>query len=429
MDNIVLYDILVGSVNKALKHAKSKGKLDLYDLHLLSLFGKLLNDFNTTLTLSQKTCLEEAIRGLQNKNSYICNYKYKAGSITNTNVNAKPTVVNGTITVPNLTYNFKYSDFNDIFTDSNGDNSDKVRINILPTEGKLQYKGIDVILKDEISISDINNLIYIWEDYTDKEDSFSFQINDNNINNPLFSDMATMTINITAHVNLPPSQVGEFSMNISSGQSYIFTQDDFTTNTSPVYLDPDGDPAKDLKITVLPLSGVLNYDGDTVYQNDIIPFDDIGGDLFSYIPDANNLLGHQVTFDFSISDTGSNQFTSGGVATLNIDAYVNQAPVIGDGIINVDEGDITTFTRSMFTTSTNPAYNDPEGDLATNLRVTILPLTGNIKLNNVNITANQVISFADIDSGLLTYVQASNAGSTIPEFTFNIQDSAGNWSN
>lgn len=431
MDNITLYNILVGSVNKGLNKAKITGKLDLYDLHLLSLFGKLLNDFKSSLTLNQKNCLEESIRTLQNKNDYICNYK----DTTNINfendvvINNKPSISNSSVIIPSLTYNFSYNDFISTFTDIDNDLPNKIKIKSLPSTGNLTYNGNNVVINDEFNSSQITSLKYTWTNYIDNSDTFLFQVNDNNKNNPLFSNMAIMTLNITASVNLPPSQVGTLSLSIDNSITHTFTSSNFTTETTPVYLDPEGDAAKNIKVTLLPTEGVLTLDNNNVNLNDIISFDDIILNKLKYVSNSSNQSAHLDTFNFSISDEGSEEFISGGVVNITIAEYINQAPTVGNSELTVDEGTIVTFTRNNFLTDADPDYTDIEGDAAVAIRFPTLPLTGLIKLNNVNVVANQEIVLTDLDSGLLTYTQASNAGGTVPSFTFNIKDAFGNWSN
>tara|TARA_R110000850_G_scaffold33319_1_gene90835 strand:+ start:1510 stop:2799 length:1290 start_codon:yes stop_codon:yes gene_type:complete len=429
MDNIVLYNILVGSVNKGLKQAKVTGKLNLYDVHVLSLFGKLLNDFSTTLTHTQKSCLEEAIRVLQNKNKYICNYKNISGITSNNIINVKPIISDLTIAIPGITHYFTYNNFTSNFTDVNNDLPDKIKIISLPTEGALTYNGSNVLVNNEFTSSQITSLLYTWTDYTDNSDSLTFQVNDNNNNNPLFSDMATMTLNITASVNLPPSQVGTLALSIDNSTTHIFTSANFTTETTPVYLDPEGDAAKNLKITTLSSEGILTLNNVSLNVNDIISFADITLGNLKYVSDSANQTAHTDTFNFSISDEGSDSFTSGGTVNVTIAVYVNQAPTVGDSSLTTDEGSIIIFTKNNFLIDANPDYNDTEGDIATSIRFPTLPSTGLIKLNNVNVTVNQEIALTDVDSSLLTYTQASNAGGSTPSFTFNIKDSYGNWSN
>ena len=96
--------------------------------------------------------------------------------------------------------------------------------------------------------------------------------------------------------------------------------------------------------------------------------------------------------------------------------------------MSIDEGELITFTRANFLTDADPEYADVDGDSAVAIRFPTLPASGLIKLNNVNVVANQEIDLVDLDNSLLTYTQASNAGDTISTFTFNIKDSFGNWS-
>lgn len=110
--------------------------------------------------------------------------------------------------------------------------------------------------------------------------------------------------------------------------------------------------------------------------------------------------------------------------TVSINSYTNLPPsAVGDGSETTDYGITLVYTRAMFTTNTTPPYNDPEGDAALDLKVLTLPVSGTLELNSVAVIINQIISFADIDSGLLTYapdngIQTSHDVS----FTFQIAD-------
>lgn len=110
--------------------------------------------------------------------------------------------------------------------------------------------------------------------------------------------------------------------------------------------------------------------------------------------------------------------------TITTDAYINQPPTqVGDGSTSTSYGVTYTFTRADFTTLTTPAYSDPEGDAAGNLRVLTLPSTGSLEYNSTPVTINQVISFSDIDSGLFTYIPDNATTSTYDDtFTFEIAD-------
>ena len=429
---------LLGSVNKAIKNAKYTGKMCMKELYLLNIINNLINESSLTKTFDELNILQTLSNNLQNKTSYICKVKnrnnedfrnaiqYNLNIITSTNT--APTVNNSIIDYDTSSYTFKYEDFTVNFNDNDEDIADTVRIVTLPIEGILTYNDVVIETGFEFNINNVNNLVYTHNLPPATNDIFSFQISDNNINR-LFSNMSTITLNINEVINQPPSQIGVNQKIINYGEVYTFTQANFTTETTPVYIDPDGDIPENIKITSLPSEGVLKYNNISVVLNQAISYSGIGSGLLTYTPNSLNEADHDISFNFSISDVGSHNYTSGGLFSININAKVNQAPTVGDNAIDVAEGSVYTFTRNDFTTNATPPYYDPDGDIATNLRFPTLPSTGLIKLNGVNVTVNQVISFVNIDSGLLTYTQAVNAGGTAPSFTFNIQDSFGNWSN
>jgi len=110
--------------------------------------------------------------------------------------------------------------------------------------------------------------------------------------------------------------------------------------------------------------------------------------------------------------------------TITVDGAVNLPPTnVGDGTQTTNYGTTLIYTRADFTTNTNPPYTDPEGDAALNLKITSLPTTGVLKLNGINVTINQIISFVDIDNSLFTYVPDNNITTTYNDpFTFEIAD-------
>jgi len=110
--------------------------------------------------------------------------------------------------------------------------------------------------------------------------------------------------------------------------------------------------------------------------------------------------------------------------TITVDSYANlPASQVGDGSAATNFGETLVYTRSMFTTNTVPPYADPEGDAALNLKVTTLPVNGNLQLNGTNIVLNAIIAFSDIDSGLFTYVPDNGITAGYDaSFTFEIAD-------
>lgn len=110
--------------------------------------------------------------------------------------------------------------------------------------------------------------------------------------------------------------------------------------------------------------------------------------------------------------------------TVTVDSYTNLPPTsIGDGAETTNYGTALIYTRAMFTTNTVPPYADPEGDAALNLKILDLPAEGELQFDTVPVIINQIISFADIDLGKLTYVPNSgNQNAYNASFNFEIAD-------
>lgn len=239
--------------------------------------------------------------------------------------------------------------------------------------------------------------------------------------------MALFNITVNAQVNQAPSQIGDLTLNLDYNELHVFTAANFTTGTTPPYADPEGDAAEKVKIITIPTQGVLALNAVPVIANDEISMTSIATGFLTYQADPADLDGYtnsQLTFD--ISDYGSALYSGlTGTVTFIVAADVNDPPsAVGDNTLNTDHAVTVVFTTADFTTNTTPAYADPEGDPAFKLRVDSLPIEGTLKLNGVNVTLNQEITFVDINSGLFTYVPNSlNSNSYNVDFNFSIQDS------
>lgn len=100
---------------------------------------------------------------------------------------------------------------------------------------------------------------------------------------------------------------------------------------------------------------------------------------------------------------------------------------VGDGALTVDFGQTIVFTTSYLTTSLVPPYQHPDGEPAAFLKITQLATEGELQLNGVPVTLNQIISFSDIDSGLFTYVpDISFENGVNLDFEFEIADAESN---
>lgn len=110
--------------------------------------------------------------------------------------------------------------------------------------------------------------------------------------------------------------------------------------------------------------------------------------------------------------------------TITVNEYINQPPsAVGDGSASTDYGVTIVYNRAMLTSALSPAYSDPEGDPAGLLKVVSLPTQGKLKLNGINVFANQIIDFTDIDAGLFVYIPDVGTISTYDDiWNFQIAD-------
>jgi hypothetical protein len=111
-----------------------------------------------------------------------------------------------------------------------------------------------------------------------------------------------------------------------------------------------------------------------------------------------------------------------GTFTINSGSYVNQPPTVGNKTITVLNRAVTPLTLDMFTTTTTPAYSDPEGDAAKSVRIDSLPVDGILTLNGVAVTAGQVILVADILSNNLVYTSPNQNALDNDVFAFSVSD-------
>jgi hypothetical protein len=219
--------------------------------------------------------------------------------------------------------------------------------------------------------------------------------------------MGIFNVTTSGSVNLPPTQVGDITIELTFNETYVFTIADFTTLTTPVYSDPEGDDVQSVKIVTLPTIGQLLLSAVPVIADQEIALVDITGGNLTYVADVAQTAGYTDSdMTFNIADDGSGSYgaITPGIVTFTVAEEINLPPSsIGDNTLNLDYSEFHIFTRDNFTTETTPVYVDPEGDPALNLKLLSLPATGNLKLNAVNCTVNQIIPFSSIDDEFFVY--------------------------
>ena len=235
--------------------------------------------------------------------------------------------------------------------------------------------------------------------------------------------MGILSLNVSARENQPPSSSGWVSIAVGYNTDYPFTIENFTTETSPAYVDPEGDNLEYIKITTITTVGEVKLNGTAITADDTISNADLVAGNLTYTP-ANDADGYTEIGYFTVSDEGSSTFTTTPQRfIMNVDNDVNSSPAtVGDGETDMIVGETFTFTRESLTTQLNPPYSDPEGDIAENLWVITAPTTGELRLDGALVIDNEIISFTDIDSGLLTYYASEYPDGGIEGFAFQISD-------
>ena len=108
--------------------------------------------------------------------------------------------------------------------------------------------------------------------------------------------MGIITLNISAQDNRPPNSSGWLSIALAYGATHIFTLPNFTTETSPAYGDPEGDPLDSIKITSLPSQGVLKKGIVAVIANEQITSAELTAGDLTYESDSADTEGYSDGF-------------------------------------------------------------------------------------------------------------------------------------
>ena len=215
------------------------------------------------------------------------------------------------------------------------------------------------------------------------------------------------TITNTGLQNGRPTAIGANTISIASEATHIFTLENFTTETTPAYEDPEGDAMSYIKILSYPQNGNLYLSAVQVNIGDLIFSGNITANNFTYVAESGNASTYNDLFSFDVADIGSNSLSglSAGKITIEVASAVNQPPSeVGDNSFTLNHGQSKIFNVAAFTTETIPPYADPEGDPAAKIKILTLPANGTLKFNGTNVIVNQVITVAEISAGYLVYV-------------------------
>ncbi|RZJ99203.1 MAG: tandem-95 repeat protein, partial [Novosphingobium sp.] len=112
---------------------------------------------------------------------------------------------------------------------------------------------------------------------------------------------------------------------------------------------------------------------------------------YTFVPDANK-NGTVPTITYTVSDqSGTGNATASGTLNITINA-VNDAPIVADIAKSGLEDAVITFAAADFTAQ----FSDVDTNPLAEIKVITLPASGTLKLSGIAITANQVISAANL---------------------------------
>jgi hypothetical protein len=179
----------------------------------------------------------------------------------------------------------------------------------------------------------------------------------------------------------------------------------------------------------LPTAGTLKDNGTAVTAGQFVPLADITGGKLVFTPDANANGAAYSQFTFQVQDDGGT--ANGGVdtdltprtATINV-TPVNDAPVGTSATVTTLEDTPYVIQAADF------GFTDPGDSPANNfvaVQIVGLPLAsvGTLTDNGVAVTANQFVSVADINAGLLRFQPNAGLTGSYVLMQFKVQDDGG----
>ncbi len=301
-----------------------------------------------------------------------------------------------------------------------------VNISPLMGTGLLALNDEQVIADVSIPVADIIAGKLVYTPFPNASGTgvanFTFQLQDDGgiVNSGVDLDPTanTIRINVTS-VNDAPAGTDK-TLTILEDSSKTFAAADFGFS-DPIDLPKNTFSA--VIITTLPGPGSLKLNGVAVTAGQAIPAGSIP--QLVYTPAANGNGNDYASFTFQVQDNGGT--ASGGVdldaspntMAINVTA-VNDAPAGTNNTLTMLEDSSRVFASSDF------GYADPNDTPAnafSAIRISGVAGQGSLTLNSVSVTADQVISIADITAGKLVFTPTVNAnGAGYASFTFQVQD-------
>ena len=318
--------------------------------------------------------------------------------------NTAPTASAAMVTTDEDTdHTFAASEFN--YSDTDGDTLASVSIATLPASGRgtLTLSGAAVSANDVVTKTqlDAGNLKYSPPTNANRTAyaSFTFKVSDGKQES---ASAYTMTINVTP-VNDPATGRPSISGTPRVG--------DTLTAVTTAIADVEGVPS------------TLSYQWKR-YAADGSTFEaDLGTDSAQAL--AASEAGKRIRVEVSFTDNAgtaegplaSDAFPSSG--TVQDTSTSNTAPTASAATVTTDEDTDHTFAASEFN------YSDTDNDTLASVTIATLPASGRgtLTLSGAAVSANDVVTKAQIDAGNLKYEPPLNAnGTAYASFTFRVSD-------
>ena len=346
-------------------------------------------------------------------------------------------------------YTFKVTDFTSKFSDSDGDTLSKITITQIPDSsiGTLTLNGKTLENNAEIPTGDLDKLIFKPTANYSGDVTFKYKGSDGYLN----TNESTVTIKVNPLNDAPV---------LTADQTLQAINEDITNTdnigqtiasiiTDGTITDVDGNSIEAIAITSVNNSyGTWQYstNGGTSWT----PISNTTGakvslsskallldsnSLVRFIPNEN-FFGTS-TFEFRAWDKssgtvggttdpyalGGNSSVSAEVKTASITINaINDIPTTENKTIEINEDEAYVFTLGDF------KFSDIDtNDVLTSVKIESLPSFGVIKLNGKAVSEGAIITKANIDAGLLTYITAQDGfGKPYTTFTFSVNDGIAN---
>ena len=322
-------------------------------------------------------------------------------NITVSPVNDPPAVsdISKTIAEDNM-LTFSMADFNNSFTDIDGNTLSKIRILNLPAHGILRLSNVAMNAGTEIPSAGISNITFVPELNWNGAVTFDWNGSDGSL---YATTSGKYSISISP-VNDPPV-ISDISRTGMEDTSVSFNLADFTA----AFTDVDGNSLLKIRVITLPANGLLRLSDNALLAGAEIQSSDIGNLIFIPAADWNG----STSFDWNGSD-GNLYAISTRQVNIRMNA-VNDAPVIHDISKSGPEDTPLDFSFADF----NSSFADVDGNPVSKIRIVSLPANGILRLSGIAITAGSEISSSNISN--ISFIPAPDWNGTT-SFSYNGSD-------